>query len=379
MTTDEHEIKIAPKYLLIEPLEMTTIEADSLPIEIDIDVTAYTPLIPGNAAELLHTVEGYKKQFPKTVKVFSSILLAHHERHPLLEDWLILPHFQFFWSRVDEALQWFENLYTEAEQALTPLVFSQWLEETVTQTDCASTQVLCDRLYDYQLQLYGGLYLARQGLSPELINPTHSDDPSPDFCVGIPERIHILESKFVHTYEKHASFWHRFDRAVGLYGISRSPVIFCEQFKLPSSINVKALTIEHCLRIKMFTKKVYEAPNQPLIGYAGEETFAYNTSLPSCPVTIDSQRQFADAQGKGFASSYLPRILEKAATQMNSPEFSNAHKILFLGLQPGFPYLAPWTENALEISKNDFKSLAAQKNVEAVFSEDVGFSVREYI
>jgi len=178
------------------------------------DKIAYTPLIPGNATELLHTIEGYKQQFPKTVKVFSSILLAHNERHPLLEDWLILPHFQFFWSHVDEALQSFENLYTEAEQALSPHGFSQWIEETVTQTDCASTQVLCDRLYDYQLQLYGGLYLARQGLSPEFINPTHSDDPSPDFCVGTPKRTYVLESKFVHTYEKHASFWHRFNEPI---------------------------------------------------------------------------------------------------------------------------------------------------------------------
>ncbi|QLH36819.1 MAG: hypothetical protein HWD61_12310 [Parachlamydiaceae bacterium] len=78
-----------------------------------------------------------------------------------MEDWLLIPHFQFFWDKHEAALKWFEDLFTEVLELLDMSHWVSWLEEVIKQTDCLTTHTICDRLYDYQLQLSGGLYLAR--------------------------------------------------------------------------------------------------------------------------------------------------------------------------------------------------------------------------
>ncbi|NGX31967.1 MAG: hypothetical protein K1060chlam4_00005 [Candidatus Anoxychlamydiales bacterium] len=79
-------------------------------VRIDIEKDQYDPIISGNADELLKRFESYIGDFPKSVEVFGGVLQNQMERHTLLEDWLIIPYYQFFWDSDRNALQWLEKM-----------------------------------------------------------------------------------------------------------------------------------------------------------------------------------------------------------------------------------------------------------------------------
>ncbi len=347
-------------------------------IKYNLKAEDYQPLIPGDAKELLECMGAHDTCFPKSVKVFGSILQAHIQRHPFLEDWLIIPHYQFFWDSNLKALRWFEGLYSEAITLGGANAWQSWLEETIKQTDCSTTHALCGRLYDFHLQLYGGMYLAREGWEVHFILP-RDDEKKPDVKGVRNGQECVLECKFVHTSEKYESFWHRFNIAGFKYFQPRPRPLFCEQFRFPSSLKIKSLSSIGCSLVKAFTRRVYENPDLPQIGIFANGSFVYTCSLPPALVPIDAQYEFAQSQGKGFASNYLRRLLGEAALQLGKSEYSGHRKILFIGLQPDALYFAPWNEVVISEVKSILSSIAKLQQIEAIFSEDIGFSVRGYV
>lgn len=345
-------------------------------IEYDLKTEDYQPFIIGDAQELLERMEAIRPWFPHSVKVFKHILQAQIQRHPSLEDWLIIPHYQFFWDANYKGIQWFEDLFQEAITLMGENSWIEWLGEVIGQTDCATTNAICDRLYDFQLQLYGGMYLAREGWSVHFMPPSN-DEKRPDVIGMRKGQGCVLECKFVHASTKYESFWHRFNTASFKYSKERPRLLFCEQFVFPSSLKIKSLSPFDCALVKAFAQKAYKNPSLPQTGIFDGGSFTYRSTIPPAVVPIDVQHDFAQTQGDDFANKYLARLLEEAWLQLNQTELP-FRKVLFIGLQPDVLYLAPWNESVIYEVKYKFISLANQKDIEAIFSEDVGFSVRGY-
>jgi len=345
------------------------------PKVVDLDAIRYIPLIQGKSSELLNIIERYKEKFPNLSKLLSRILLSNFDKYPSLEDWLIIPFFQFFYSDKKEALQYLENLYAKAQENFKPDSFSKWCKEVEVQAKCVSLNALCNRLYDYHLQLLGGLYLINRGYTPELISNT-DEGSTPDFCVGEKNnRTHVLEAKFIHTSDKRMSFIRRFHKAIRLYSVG-APIIIFETLSAPSSHDIKTLDNEECLTCKKFMQIIYEAPQCPCIGYSKKRKFSYHPQLSSSLVPINSQKDFIKKIGKEFIEKRLKSLLKKGEAQMNSEEFIKSNKILFIGIQLDPIYLGPWTEESWEMVKGYAKNT---NSCEVIFSEDVGFSVKRYI
>jgi hypothetical protein len=222
----------------------------------------YQPLIPGNGAALLDQVQVYASQFPKTAELFGNVLDTHLKKHPLLEDWLIIPHFQFFWDKNEAALKWFEDLFREVHELLGVSQWVNWLEEVIKQTACPTTHMICNRLYDYQLQLSGGLYLARIQWTTVFI-PQSNEEKSPDARGMKNGQKCVLESKFIHTSEKYETFCRRFTTAIFKYARPRPSLLFSEQFRFPSSLSIKEISPSSCTLLKAFIRKVCENPEIP--------------------------------------------------------------------------------------------------------------------
>jgi len=338
----------------------------------------YQPLIPGEPAELLVRLESQIELFPRAVRVYGTILQTHLQRHPLLEDWLIIPYFQFFWDSNTKALQWLEDLFDETIRLIGLDAWTGWLKELVKQTDCPTTHALCDRLYDYHLQVFGGLYLAREGWIVEFISSC-DDEKKPDIQGVRDGQKCVLECKFVHASEKYESFSRRFNTASFRYSQPRPPLVFVEQCRFPSPLKLKALAPKDCTLVKLFNNNIYKNHESKQIGTFDTGAFIYSFSLPPALAPLDVQYEFAQSQGAGFAEKYLMRLLSAASLQLKKTEYINYQKILFVGLQPDALFLAPWNEPVISQIKSTFNLIARSEDVKVVFSEDADFSVRGYI
>ncbi len=344
----------------------------------ELNIEDYSPLIPGKATQLLEQVEAHKKFFPKSVEFFGEILRAHHQKHPNLEDWLIIVHYHFFWDSNHKAIQWFEGLFNESIDLMGLESWNNRIEESIQRTNTPTTHDLCDRLYDITLELFGALYLARQGGKTSFI-PRKEDEKKPDVEAIWKEKKVVLECKFVHTSEKYESFALRFITAILKYTRPRFPLLLCEQFRFPSSLKLKALSPVDCLLVKTLIKHVSQKNTSTHVGKFEHGAFIYSYLLPPALVSIDLQYEFAITQSDKFATQYLSRLLEHASLQLKKPEFDDHEKIMFIGLQPDGLYLRPWNENAILYAKTTFIPLAESQGIKAIFSEDVGFNVRGYL
>lgn len=342
----------------------------------------YQILIPGEATELLIRIKKHAVSFPKSSEVFGCVLQAHLGKHSLLEDWLIIPYFRFFWDENSTALKWLEDRFSEVIRLIGVTHLEVWVEEVIKQTNCLTTHALCDRLYDYQLQLYGGLYLARREWAVEFI-PVSNDGKSPDIkSTHKQQGTCVLECKFVHTSEKYGSFWLRYNKMARSYAQPKPPFLLYEQFGFSSSLKIKTLSPLHCTLLKAFIRKVYDAPDIPQIGVFGENRtalFRYDPTLSTTTVPIAAQSDFAQARGEEFEKHYLQRLLSEASAQLKKPEYSEYKKVLFIGLQPDTQYSAPWNKAAFSGMESAFKSTAGDQEIEVIFSKDVGFPVVGYL
>lgn len=327
--------------------------------------------------DLLVRVKAQHVQFPTVSGVFIKLLEMHSVRHPLLEDWLIIPHFQFFWNEQINKLDQLDSLFNESIRLLGTTFWTAWQKELLQQTNCPTTHTICDRLYDYHLQLYGALYLARNGWAVEFI-PFNPGKKSPDVKGTHGEEKCVLECTFVHTSGKYESFFSRFTTSA--YQYCRSfPLLFCEQCRFPPSAEIKALDHLHCTILKLFIQKIARDHNSFQIGICDGGFLIYSPSLSPALTPIDYQLDFTKDQGSVFVNDYLRRRVEQKLSQLRQPEYSESRKILFLGIQPDQLYLAPWAEEILPNIKSHLQQYTNDLEVELVFSEDAGLSVSDYI
>lgn len=347
-------------------------------IKYDLNAQDYSPMILGEANELIPYIEKHREQFPNTARFFGDILRSHCSRHPQLEDWLLIIYFQFFRSGNIASLKWIEDKANELIGFIGQDAWEAYSADVLARTDCATTNDLLDRLYDIQLEMSGAIYLGREGWKPGFI-PRSDKEEKPDIQ-GIKDgKKCVLECKFVHTSEKFEAFGRRFDRAAHLYTAPKPPLVLIEQCRFPSSTKIKALTPDDCTLVKKFFGKIYADRENTHLAMHNRGAFAYAYNLEPALVPIDAQYQFARKQGKGFALQYLQRLLKKAASQLGKEEFGGSQKMLFVGLQPDALYLSPWNEPAIDRVKSIFILKGLSQQITVVFSENVDFPVRGYL
>lgn len=336
----------------------------------------YQPVIDGHIDELIQRLERLSYQVPNSAKVFSKILLRHRDRHPLLEDWLIIPIYLYIWEEDFDKLKWTEARFVELADSIDQLTWSAWVDEFICQTDCITTHRIADRIYDYLLHLYGALYLIREGWRIQLL-PMQGGGPDIKAIRG--NELCVMECKFKHVSTKFASLFWRFDAACHSFLQKQNPVVFCEDFIFPGAKDMKELLLKHFIVAKQFISKVYQHSKIINRGVFEDLKFEYNPE-PEAATTIDSQSDYAMTSARTFSECNLSRILKSAAKQLGKSEFGSHQKILFLGLQHDSFYMSPWTESGIKDIKPQLYLEAQQKyGIKIVFSEDVNFSVKEYL
>ena len=284
-------------------------------LKYDLQAEAYSPLIPGAATKLLTRIDCYESQFPNAVAFFGGVLRAHLNRHPLLEDWLLVVHYQFFYSGNNKTLEWFEARLDELSTLIGNDAWDRYFAEVIARTDCATTNDLLDRLYDIYLEIFGALYLGCKGWKVEFIPPSGTEK-KPDIKGMREGRECVLECKFIHTSEKYETFSRRFDRAAHLCATPKPPLLLIEQCRFPCSTGIKSLSSKDCDLVKKFNKKIYDDRKATHTAIFDKEAFVYAYDLPAVLVPVDLQYEFAKKQGEGFAFSYLQRLLNQAALQL---------------------------------------------------------------
>lgn len=348
------------------------VDFDPKTIKYDLNAHNYSPMILGEAKELIPYIEKYQEQFPNTARFFRDILGSHCSCHPLLEDWLLIIYFQFFRSGDITSLKWMEHKANEIISFIGQEAWEAYSAEVIDRTDCATTNDLLDRLYDIQLEMSGAIYLGREGWKTGFI-PRSNKEEKPDIW-GIKDgKKCVLECKFVHTSEKFEAFGRRFDRAAHLYADPKPPLVLIEQCRFPSSTKIKSLTPTDCTLVKKFFGEIYADRESTHMAMHNRGAFVYAYNLEPALVPIDAQYQFARKQGKGFALQYLQRLLKKAASQLGKEEFGDSQKMLFVGLQPDALYLSPWNEPAIDRLKSIFILKGLSQQITVVFSENVDF------
>jgi len=352
------------------------------------------PLIQGDVTDLIKELQKWKNKFPRTIEVFLKILEAHQQKHPLLEDWLIIVPYRFLWVKDKDykkhvrflnLFEWFEAIFKELADPY-PDEWKKWVEEVVEQTNATTIHAVFNRIYDYLLQVYAAVWRIRKGYKNIYFPPSKSEGGSVDVTAEYDDELDAVECKFIKTSEKFLSYLLRLNI---VYSECLQPFIVCDKnFTCSSAAKVRELRPEHCHALRNFLQEIFEDPeNSHKMVFATKEqkkeiehTFTYNRDLPMA-ITIESQANFAKECALDFLCGPLLKIIDDAVKkQLNDPKYSGHKKILFIGLQADFLYGIDWTSPAIEKIKDmAFVITLCRYNVRLVFSDQVGFSVDGYL